>query len=348
MISLYGEQDIVELQDIPVTISESHETPNGLETVIDDHKPVPLDKQRKYKHLGPLDLSKNDIRLERHNDNLDIIVRKKPYINSILLTNYYWRHNKKRIREYGLRSRAYNSINGNEKRLFKKQFIGKKQGLYFLTASSVWKDRVFNRAFRIRLPKYVVYGYKNSNELYGIIKILDGVKLNIRTFKRKYNDYRGSYRDNPITIVLKDQPSMVKEHPVVTKIKEIVDEQFVEVHVHYESKSRFFKSFLVREENEKNFSEIGFSTNDEKIHRHAVLIDAFYKGGIGKYLTAIIYFRRDTVPKTYYIIAIDKNGTHSVGRVLVKVPASDARSTSETPPHEDTEEGEYWYNEGEF
>ncbi len=319
-----------------------------IRAVLDRYK----DHERKdrVRPVGRLRLTKKDVRLVKgkNGEYFDLIIRKKTYINSILITNYYWKHNQKKVREYGLRSLKFNWVNGNEKRLYKKYFIGKKQGLYFLVDSSTESDRYFGEAFRIRIPKYVVYGYRKGNEIYGILRVKDGIKLNIRTFTRKYSDYKGKYKNNPITLVLKEKPLAIKDHPVVTKVKEILEEDYIGVYVQYESKNKFFKSFLVREESEKNFTQIGFS-NDVKEHRRAVLLEAYYKGGVGRILKAIIYFKRSNTPKTYYVTAIDKRGVHSVGRVVVHVPAIDQGDGRRgSPTLSDLEDGEYWYNEGDF
>ncbi len=345
----YSKNDFGIPEDILVTEQKPDDRDNSeIKSVLDRYKDNK--RREKVRPIPPLKLTMRDIRLVKgkNGEYFDLIIRKKTYINSVLITNYYWKHDQKRVREYGLRSLRFNWVNGNEKRLYKKYFIGKKQGLYFLVDSSPERDRYFGEAFRIRIPKYVVYGYRKGNEIYGILRVKDGIKLNIRTFTRKYSDYKGKYKNNPITLVLKEKPLAIKDHPVVTKIKEILDEDYVGVYVQYESRKRFFKSFLVREENEKNFTEIGFN-NDGKEHRRAVLLEAYYKGGVGRILKAIVYFKRGNTPKTYYVTAIDKKGVHSVGRVVVHVPALDqGTGRRETPNLNDLEDGEYWYNEGDF
>lgn len=354
-VSLYSGYSSNVPDEIEVTERNIYEDEQAeLKTVLEEYHGV--QPKRRYRKLGKLELSRKDVRLEKDPKGtyFDLVIRKKDHVNSILLTNYYWDHNRKKIREYGLRALRFNWVNGEEQRLYKNIFIGKKQGLYFLVDSTPEEDRYFGEAFRIRLPKYVVYGYKKGSEIYGILRIKDGLKLNIRTFTRKFADYKGKYKDNPIVLVLNDRPLAIKDHPVITKIKEVLEDNYVGTYVQYESKNEFFKSFLVREENEKNFSEIGFH-NTSKEHRKAVLLEANYKGGEGRNLRAIIYFKRENRPKTYYITAMDKNGVHSVGRVTVKVPAIDNQGSFDSsfpdqPQNYDSfdESGDYWYNEGEF
>lgn len=343
--NLSARSNYVVPEEIFVSESDSNQENHELSSVIEnfqESKPQIVQKE-----VGPLNISREDIRLEKSKEGsyIDLVIRKKSYINSVLLTNYYWDHDNTHVREYGLRSLSYNSVNGDEKRLYKKTFIGKNQGLYFLVDSTPETDSQFGSAFRIRIPDYIVYGYRKNGEVYGILRIKDGLRLNIRTFARKYSDYKGEFRDNPISLVLRARPLDIKSHPSITKIKELLDEEYMGVYVQYDSKSQFFKNFLMREESERNFTEISFSKG-MKGHRKAVLLEAFYKGNEGRYLRAIIYIKRESIPKTYYITAIDKNGVHSVGRIQVKVPAIDG-DRGETH-YEDVDEGEYWYNEGDF
>ncbi|MDH5682734.1 MAG: hypothetical protein OEZ36_14175 [Spirochaetota bacterium] len=356
----YGEYapEEIFISERPDERAQKEENPELAGIVTKYREKVPDYHKDRRISTHPLHLNRNEIRLERRagGEYFDLYIKKKKYINSVLLTNYFWEVNNRKVREYGLRSLSYNSTNGDEKRLYKKSFIGKDQGLYFLVDSSPERDPQFGLAFRIRIPKYVVYGYRRGSDVYGIMRIQDGVKINIRTFNRKYSDYRGKYKNNPIVIVFRDKPNTVKDHPVLTKIKEELSEDYLGVQVQFQSKGDFFKSFLVRDEKEKNFHEIGFNNNEVE-HRRAVLIEAFYKDGIGRILKAVIYFKRGSVPKKYFISAIDKGGMHSVGRVEVKVPATlgsetkgstspTDKSSSELPATNGEEE--FWYNEGDF
>lgn len=272
--------------------------------------------------VSPLSLNKTDIRLERGNkgDYYDIVIRKRPYVNSVLLTNYYWHEAKGRTREYALRSLQYSSVNGNEKRLYKRMFIGKNQGLYFLIDSTPERDSQFGLAFRIRVPKYIVYGYRKGKEVYGVLRIKDGIKFNIRSFKRRYADYKGDYEDNPIILILNNRPLYIQDRPKITKIKEVLSEEYMGVYIEYESKQNFFKHFLVRGENEKIYSKVEFN-NSVKTDQKAILLEAYYLNGIGRILKAVIYFKRSHVPKTFYISARDMNNLQSVAQIKIHVPA---------------------------
>ena len=284
-------------------------------------------KESEDQYMNPLALNRQDVRVEKIKDGVyDLIIRKKPYIHSILLTNYFWDKNyNKYIREYGLRSLTFNSVNGNEKRLYKKTFIGKEHGLYFLVDSTTEEDKYFGASFRIRIPRYVVYGYRSGKDVYGVLRTKDGFKLNIRTFTRKYSDYKGRFYDNPVRLVLEKRPLSIKNHSIISKVKELLDKSYVGAYVKYESRDKFFKNFLVREQKEKGFARIGFN-NRTKEHRKAVLLEAYYKGGVGKILKAVIYFKRFNIPKTYHITAIDKNGVYAVGSLIIKVPALDGEA----------------------
>ncbi len=336
--------------DIEVTQYEVEDNENGI------IKEYPKEKIIK-KINNPLRLTAEDLRIviDPEDKYVDLYIRKKPYINSILLTNYYWEDkSEEKLRQYGLRSLHYNSVNGNEKRLYKNMFIGKKQNLYFLVDSSAEEDQYFGMAYRIRIPKYIVYGYRKGKSVYGIIRVKHGTRLNIRTFSRKYADYRGKYYDNPISLVLKRKKSIpIDDHPVITKIKEVIEGGYLAVYVQYEAKKHFFKSFLIKEDGiNRELSEIGFYNKKE--HKKAVLLEAYYKGNVGRIIKAVIYFKLDINAKKYFISAMDKRDTYAIGWIEVNVPASgkklDDSSKNEdvTPRIDDDENEEFWYEEGDY
>ncbi len=336
--------------DIPVKVNNIYDNNDYKINNVDKYYKKPRSKPKKvFKHPGSLGLSKNDIRLVRGKDGdyLDLIIRKKKNIKSILLTNYFWKENGKKVSEYGLRATRYNHINGNEKRLFKGRLIGKKQGLHFLLSSTPVNDYYLGTSFRIRIPKYVVYGYRNS-KIYGIVKIRDGVKINIRTFNRKYADYAGFFKDNPILIILNQKPITIKDHPTIVKLKEVQSDGYIGVKVKFQSKRQLFKSFLVKEENEKNYKEIEFSSSGFKMHKKAILVEAVYEGKQGVYLIAVIYFKRKKNARSYYVIAIDKSGAHTKGehiKIVVPMVPNKTIKPSQNSDSIDKEEKQHWYKD---
>lgn len=313
---------------------------------------VPLPTKRKY---SPLAIQSEDVRLELNEEgNYDLYIRKKPNINSVLLTNYYWGLDEKQVREYGLRSLQPTLVNGREQRIYRGNFIGSQHGLYFLVDSTVEPDPILGQAFRIRVPKYVIYGYQNTQgQLYGVLRIEDGVRINIRAFTRKFSDYRGRYEDNPIRLNLSNRPLQLKNHPVVREILQVTTPEFVQVHVQYQSPDTSFQIFLTREKNESSFQPVKFQ-NTRPFDRRATLLEAYYQSGVGRIVKAIIYFRRENIPKIYYVTAMDQNQTYALSSLSVQVPAIDAenpnqvgrgaRRSSSSFPLTDIP----WYEEGNF
>lgn len=175
----------------------------------------------------------NDIEIIPTGDGFDMYIRKKPEINSILLTDSpkdpkYLNHS------YGLRALKHNPINGNEKRVLDEKTIEpKSQPLYFLVDSTPEPHKKFGRAFHIYLPNTVVYGYAWSRN--GTVPIKTGSEINLRIFSLPYTDYRGPFIDQQYTLLIREPdrypPGLIEEFKEVsdaTKGKTIVADQGIQ------------------------------------------------------------------------------------------------------------------------
>ena len=285
--------------------------------------------------LSPLTLSPDDIRWEigPGGNYIDLIVRKKPEINSIMLTNPYKGEYAKiyGAKAYGLRAvpntpgfNSYLAVNGNEVRITRfGRFVGRQQGLYFLVTSTVINHPVMGLAFRLRIPKYVEFGYIRPGENHGYILVTKGTVLNVRTFKAKYADYRYPFADNFVTVEISPPPSLIR--PKITLLSRRDEGEYVILHVRYQSKSsRYFRKFIIREKKGSGkltpYEDIGFVFGPMKEHKKAKLLSSSYIQGIGKIVNALIYLRKDNKSHTYYIAAIDDKGNQTENEIKVLIP----------------------------
>jgi hypothetical protein len=145
-----------------------------------------------------------DIRIEQRVDGgFHLFIRKKPNIKSVLLTESV-KDNAYKIDNYAYRCLEWNAVNGDEIRMLNGIPIPKESKIYSLVDSTPEFHRELGEAFHIYIPYILNYGYQWAR--YGEVYITDGTFLNIRSFSAPYADYRGSFRDNPFTISVTQNP----------------------------------------------------------------------------------------------------------------------------------------------
>lgn len=131
-------------------------------------------------------------------------VRKKPGINSVLLTESTVDPERK-LDIYALRAVTYNPVNGDEKRILNGEFLKSNIGIIDSTPEY---HEVLGEAFHLFIPYVVVYGYPGSRT--GKIQITPGTFINIKTFSLPYGDWSGESMDNPFLIsILPDEEQKV-------------------------------------------------------------------------------------------------------------------------------------------
>lgn len=151
-----------------------------------------------------LTITPEDLRIEQSLDGgYNLIIRKKPGIGSILLTEST-ADPEKRVHSYSLRNPEFHPENGDEKRILDGEFIDPEKKLYSLIDSTPKADESFGEAFTIFVPYIVIYGYSWSRQ--GEIQVLDGTWLNIRAFGKTYGDYSGGFVDNPFVLRVVQKP----------------------------------------------------------------------------------------------------------------------------------------------
>jgi len=167
-----------------------------------------------------LSINPGDVSLElRADGGFHLFIRKKPDINSILLTETT-RDPSMNSENYAYRAGEWNAINGNEIRLLNGVPIPPESRIYSLVSSTVVNHPVLGQAFHIYIPYVIYYGYEDGR--HGEVYLTDGTYLNIRSFSLPYADYRGAFRDNPFMLEAKQEPPMpeIKEEPPVPEVKQ--------------------------------------------------------------------------------------------------------------------------------
>ena len=140
-------------------------------------------------------IAPNDIRIEKTANGCNLFIRKKPGLESVMLTETT-KDPLGKEDNYAYRAREWNSVNGDERRLLDGEFIdSKEKGLYFLIDSTPQDDAQFGKAFLIFIPEELLYGYDWSR--HGTVQVGMGTFINIRGFEKPYCDYTGNYFDNP-------------------------------------------------------------------------------------------------------------------------------------------------------
>lgn len=165
-----------------------------------------LSRSAELSHTDYLRLFPGDLYLEYvpGEEGFHLWVKNKHWIGSIILTDYTSDPGRKQP-VYSLRSKVYNPINGDEKRILEGKFLP--QNLHSLIDSTPESNPYFPEgAFHIFIPFQVVYGYPWSR--HGTKLVGKGSWVNVRTFRKSYGDYSGEFVDNPfvISIPMKKAP----------------------------------------------------------------------------------------------------------------------------------------------
>ena len=286
---------------------------------------------------GPLSISPNDITWEfsdTHN-YVDLIIRKKTKIQSVMLTNMYY--GQKHIENYGskvygLRSREFNKVNGDEIRIVRNKTIGRQKDFHFLVDSTPEKHPHYQTAFRIRLPFMVEYGYKAPGENYGMISIRKGITLNLRTYAKKHANHNGKFKNNPVYINFSRHDYLDNVRPSVSKLNLYQERNFYVLKVRYISSINYVKYFLIRDVYEgKYFKKIPFTTTTQKKHKSAVILRTFHKKEGGISIIALIFLEKKGVEKDYDISAIDQK--NRVARNYVSYTIEQLKELDLDPEH---------------
>lgn len=151
-----------------------------------------------------LSIGKEDLRIEQRVDGgYHLFIRWKPGLGSVLLTEST-RDPTGQADNYAYRAAEWNPVNGDEIRLLDGVPIPKERKVYSLIDSTPEDDAAFGRAFHIRIPYILLYGYPWTRN--GEVYVVDGTYLNIRAFSLVQGDYRGAFKDNPFVLSVVQKP----------------------------------------------------------------------------------------------------------------------------------------------
>jgi hypothetical protein len=151
-----------------------------------------------------LSLDSGDLLLEMRADGgFHLFIRKKPDINSVLLTEST-RDPQMQADNFAYRAREWNPINGDEIRLLDGVPIPRESQIFSLVSSTIVNHPVLGSSFHIYIPYVIIYGYEWSR--HGEVHLTDGTYINIRAFALPYADYRGAFRDNPFILEANQEP----------------------------------------------------------------------------------------------------------------------------------------------
>jgi len=162
-----------------------------------------------------LTITINDLQLipqfssEKKLEGFHLYIKKKPDINSVLLTETTKDPNKTES-NYAFRAIEWNNINGDEIRMLNGKKLVSEYAKFSIIDSTPEKHSIFKEAFHLFIPVKMVYGYPWTRN--GTIVIKRGTFINIRSFGAKYGDYTASFLDNPFMFDL-GTPTDEKNYP---------------------------------------------------------------------------------------------------------------------------------------
>lgn len=143
-----------------------------------------------------LTVSVEDISLEKAEDGgYHLYIKQKDGVNSVLLTETT-KSDDGKADNYAYRAKAWNPVNGDEKRMLNGSFLESPSAQYSLIDSTPEAHPALGLAFHIFVPRELEYGYPWSRN--GTVVIQKGTFISIRTFTKPYADYEGAdFLDNP-------------------------------------------------------------------------------------------------------------------------------------------------------
>ena len=171
------------------------------------------------RNLSSLTIKPEDILIDEKTDGgYHLWIKAKEGIGSVMITESTADPREKNA-VYAFRSKVYNPINGDEKRILDGKELSSERKMYFLIDSTPEPNEKLGMAFHVFIPYVVEFGYPWSRN--GEIFIASGTFLNIRSFEKKYGDYTGVYMDNPFLLDVIQLPP--PDPPSTEYIKDAVD-----------------------------------------------------------------------------------------------------------------------------
>jgi hypothetical protein len=294
------------------------------------------DSELKFDEDSPLNLNEEDIQFAKRDDGyFDIYIRKKPSIQSVLVTSIPGDDNYVTSEIYGLRASDYNPVNGDEKRIFDGEFL-ELENRYFLVDSSTEPALpFFDNAFHILVPPLLEYGYEYIGQ-YGMIRLKEGMKINIRTYDDRFANNRANFLDNIFTVSFDDTAPTVK----LLGYEEI-NKQFIKIFVRYED-DKDYDSMFIKESKPKNerFKALNVINNvvPEDMAGQLVGMERNPDDGSLKLRMHIDIKRPEEQERTVVVTAIDKSGNSAKTPIVFTIkPMEKTEEPEEEKPIEEPE-----------
>ena len=188
-------------------------------------------QQTRIVELPQMQILANDISVKERfsssgeREGVDLFIRKKPAINSIMLVETTKDPNGKEP-NYAYRAAEWNETNGDEIRYLDGKELHSEYSKYSLISSTVESHPELGQAFHIFIPNTLYFGYPWSRN--GSVQIGKGVFINIRTFEKPYGDYTGKYMDNPFMFDIGEIQKKKEPPKVETALEELPEPEINE------------------------------------------------------------------------------------------------------------------------
>jgi hypothetical protein len=122
-----------------------------------------------------------------------------PGVECIMLTDSQ-KDPKLKTTNYALRSKTFHPTNKDEVRILEGKILSTHYEMFPLVTSTSEPHGKLGLSFHLFLPENVIYGYPWTRN--GEIKIAPGIKINVRSFEKKFADYTGEFNDQWIMLKL--------------------------------------------------------------------------------------------------------------------------------------------------
>lgn len=185
--------------------SEELNEESGVEN-IDTERDLDISQVPIQDVVDSLLLTENDVIFQYVDSNFfDMIIRKKTFINSVMLMNEPTKDHPE-IFAFRATNRSLPFME-SEARIVDGELVKNKSTFYHLVDSTVEYDVDFTNAFRLRVPLYCFFGTNTLSG--GVMRMENGRNVILRAFALSNASYLSHYADNHFTINVAPKPKPV-------------------------------------------------------------------------------------------------------------------------------------------